>query len=114
MKHKVTLLQALTGADFTFKHLDGRIIRVKNTPGQIIKHDEIKTIEDCGMPLHKKSFNNGNLFIQFEVVFPETVSESEKKALVEAFGAVPKIDTKDVKETVEMVKHEEWHKNTSA
>jgi len=45
MEKEIPLLQALTGVDFVIKHLDGRIIRVQNAPGEIIKHDELKVIE---------------------------------------------------------------------
>ena len=111
MKHKITLLQALTGADFTFKHLDGRIIRVKNTPGKVIKHDEIQTIEEQGMPFHKKSYKFGNLFVQFDVIFPEKVSDLQKENLVKAFGAQKQPDITDVKETLIMEDVQSWHKN---
>jgi len=45
MEKEIPLIQALTGVEFTVKHLDGRKIRIKNAPGEIIKHDEIKVIE---------------------------------------------------------------------
>lgn len=46
MEKEITLLEALTGVDFVFNHLDGKKIRVKNEPGEIIKPDELKTIEN--------------------------------------------------------------------
>jgi DnaJ family protein A protein 2 len=33
MEKDITLLEALTGTEFVFNHLDGRKIRVKNEPG---------------------------------------------------------------------------------
>jgi len=36
MTKTITLLEALTGVDFTIKHLDGRTVRIKSEPGQVI------------------------------------------------------------------------------
>ena len=78
---EITLLQALTGVDFVFTHLDGRKIRVKNQPGEIIKPDEIKTLEGLGMPFHKLNYKNGNLFVLFKIKFPEKLGAAEVKGV---------------------------------
>ena len=56
MDKEITLLEALTGVDFVFTHLDGRKVRIQNKPGEIIKPDDIKTVESMGMPYHKKIY----------------------------------------------------------
>ena len=56
-------------------HLDGRKIRIKNKAGEVIKPDEIKTVEGHGMPYHKQSYKFGNLFIAFKITFPETLKQ---------------------------------------
>lgn len=56
IEKEITLIEALTGVDFIITHLDGRKVRVKNTPGEVVKPDDIKTVEHLGMPLHKKSY----------------------------------------------------------
>jgi len=56
MEKEIMLLEALTGVDFTLTHLDGRVIRIKNEAGEIIKHDDIKVVEGMGMPFHKKVY----------------------------------------------------------
>jgi len=53
LEKEITLLEALTGVDFVLKHLDGKKIRIKNKPGEVIKPDDIKTVENHGMPYHK-------------------------------------------------------------
>jgi len=68
------LAEALTGVDFTLTHLDGTNIRVKNNPGEVIKPDDLKTLEGKGLPFHKKSWEFGNLFIKFNVVFPDKLT----------------------------------------
>jgi DnaJ family protein A protein 2 len=56
MQKEVSLIEALTGVDFTFEHLDGRKIRVKSEPGDVIKPNSLMTLRDLGMPFHKKSY----------------------------------------------------------
>lgn len=70
MEREITLVEALTGVDFTITHLDGEKIRVRNTPGEVIKPEDLKTLEGKGLPFHKKPFEFGNLFIIFKVTFP--------------------------------------------
>ncbi len=74
MEKEITLIEALNGVDFVLTHLDGRKIRIQNKPGEVIKPDDIKTVEGFGMPYHKQSYKFGNLFIVFKVKFPESIS----------------------------------------
>ena len=67
------MLEALTGIDFIVTHLDGRKIRIKNKPGEVIKPDDIKTVEGHGMPYHKSPYRFGNLFVVFKLVFPDSL-----------------------------------------
>jgi DnaJ homolog subfamily A member 2 len=92
----------LTGVDFVITHLDDRKIRIKNKPGEVIKPDDIKTIENMGMPLHKQSFKFGNLFVIFKITFPDTLTANQMAKISEALGAQKKKgDTDmDVAETV--------------
>lgn len=70
MEKEITLVEALTGLSFILVHLDGRKVRISNKPGEIIKHDDLMTVEHLGMPFHKKTYQFGNLIIQFKVKFP--------------------------------------------
>lgn len=76
MSKDITLLEALTGVDFTIMHLDGRVVRVQSKPGQVIKPNSVMTCEGLGMPFHKTSYKFGNLFINFNVKFPDSVSQA--------------------------------------
>lgn len=76
MDKEITLLDSLTGVNFTIMHLDGRIIRIQNGPGQVIKPNDTMTVEGLGMPFHKTSYKNGNLFITFNIKFPDTVDKA--------------------------------------
>jgi DnaJ homolog subfamily A member 2 len=77
----------LTGIDFVIKHLDGRKIRIKNNPGEVVKHDELKVVENMGMPFNKKVYNFGNLFIHFKVKFPETLDTKSLQLISSALGS---------------------------
>jgi len=46
MEKEITLIEALTGLDLVITHLDGRKIRIKNKAGEVIKPDDIKTVEN--------------------------------------------------------------------
>ena len=71
MQKKITLTEALLGCRFPIKHLDGRVLIVESTPGQVIVPDSVKVIDREGMPVRSDVFNKGRLFIMFQVVFPK-------------------------------------------
>lgn len=76
MEKEITLLEALTGLDFTLTHLDGRVIRIQNNTGGIIRPDSMMTCEGLGLPFHKTPYKFGNLFIKFTVKFPDQLSNA--------------------------------------
>jgi DnaJ-related protein SCJ1 len=78
MKMSISLLEALVGFSKSVTHLDGHEVPVTvdsvTKPGQIIK------IANEGMPHHNYSSQRGDLYIEFSINMPETVSESQKEA----------------------------------
>lgn len=115
MEKEITLLEALAGVDFVFEHLDGTKIRVKNTPGEVIKPDDIKTVEEKGMPFHKSSYKYGNLFIIFKVTFPETLKPKSITSVQAALGHMKSTDIDmDASEEVVLTKFSESQRNTHA
>jgi len=83
VEHKVTLIEALSGTTFTVNHLDDRILVVKTEEGDVIKPGDIRVIPKEGMMIHKRPYEKGNLYIRFDVVFPErnTLSKQQLKTL---------------------------------
>ncbi|CAN0112486.1 unnamed protein product, partial [Discosporangium mesarthrocarpum] len=67
MEHTLTLVEALCGFDFSITHMDKRTLRVKSTPGQVTKHDDVFMIDHEGMPTVGNPFVKGRLFILFKV-----------------------------------------------
>lgn len=84
MEKEITLYEALTGLDFVLTHLDGRKIRIKNNKGEVIKPESLFTVEKLGMPFHKRSYENGNLIIQFKIKFPDTINAKSSELLADA------------------------------
>lgn len=72
--HKINLTEALCGFQFPVKHLDGRDLVLKCPPGEVIKKDSIKAVKGEGMPIHKNPFEKGDLYVRFEIEFPEKYS----------------------------------------
>lgn len=86
IEKEITLIEALTGVNFVITHLDGRKIRIQNKAGEVIKPDDIKTVEGHGMPYHKQNYKFGNLFVIFKVKFPESIGEPSRVQISEALG----------------------------
>lgn len=113
MNKEISLLESLTGVDFVIMHLDGRKIRIQSKPGEVIQPDQRKTIEDLGMPFHKTSYKNGNLFINFKIKFPNKVDEKTIKTIEEILSMQKETGQK-VKEdeTCHLQAFDESQKNT--
>jgi len=79
MKKSISLLEALTKTIFYLKHLDGRVIRIKHN--QIIKPNQKMIVEEEGMP-SLNDMNNGDLLINFDIIFPDSLEEERSKYLV--------------------------------
>lgn len=77
---KVDLLTALAGGSFAIEHLDDRVLHVQILPGEIIKPGETKMIESAGMPA-LRHHTLGNLYVTFEVEFPDVEWTQDKERL---------------------------------
>lgn len=79
MEREIKLTEALCGFEFVVKHLDGRDLLVRHLPGEVIKPGVVKGIQGEGMPLHKNPFEKGNLYIKFDITFPENNFATEEQ-----------------------------------
>lgn len=71
MKMNLKLVEALCGFKKTVETLDDRLLVVRTQPGEIIKHDDVKCVQDEGMPFYRDPCEKGQLVIQFDVEFPK-------------------------------------------
>ena len=81
-KMDVSLTEALCGMKKVLKTLDNRNIVVSTKPGEVIKYGDIKMVEGEGFPTHRDPFNKGRLIVVFNVVFPDSLTESNAKKIV--------------------------------
>mmetsp|Transcript_9012 Transcript_9012/g.25707 ORF Transcript_9012/g.25707 Transcript_9012/m.25707 type:complete len:418 (+) Transcript_9012:110-1363(+) len=84
MEKTISLKEALTGFSFAQKHPDGRTLIIKSNPGEIIKPNSLKCITDGGMPIHKRPFSRGRLFVLFRLEFPDKLTAPQVTALTAA------------------------------
>jgi DnaJ-class molecular chaperone len=74
----IPLKQALCGFDFEITHLNGRIFKLANKPGNVIKPGSVKTIPGLGL---EKNGEAGVLKIKFNIDFPDTLTAEQIHAL---------------------------------
>jgi DnaJ family protein A protein 2 len=72
MVKKITLLQALLGHSFSFRHLDNRQINCSVPKNHFINNTESMILPNLGMPILKKYDTYGDLIVHFEVMMPST------------------------------------------
>ncbi|CAN1251798.1 Chaperone protein dnaJ 2 [Linum perenne] len=65
VEHTLLLTEALCGFRFVLTHLDGRQLLIKSLPGEVVKPDSFKAINDEGMPMYQKPFLKGKLYLHF-------------------------------------------------
>lgn len=107
LQKKISLVDALCGASFRVKHLDGRVLSIKTPPGQVIKPDTFMNIREEGMPLHGRPHQKGNLYVHFVVEFPEQLSPDLTSQLRKILPKTPPSDTSaDTMDTDEEDVHE--------
>ncbi|XP_009596179.1 dnaJ protein homolog [Nicotiana tomentosiformis] len=82
VEHNLSLTEALCGFQFVLTHLDGRQLLIKSSPGEVIKPDQYKAINDEGMPHYGRPFIKGRLYIHFNVEFPESGFLSPEKCRI--------------------------------
>jgi len=76
--YNLGLTEALCGFQFVIKHLDGRDLVIKSPPGEVIEPGAVKMVKGEGMPGYRNTFESGNLFIKFTIVFPPKNFADEK------------------------------------
>ena len=82
IKKKISLKEALVGFEFDIKHISGKSFKINNVDGNVIKPFFKKNIPDLGMIRGNKK---GNLVINFDVEFPDTLTKKQKMQISEIF-----------------------------
>lgn len=79
---KVSLAEALDpAAPLALKHLDDRMLTLNRPEGHIIKPGGIMKVSEEGMPFKSNPFQKGDLYLRFNIVFPEVLPDETVAAL---------------------------------
>ncbi|XP_010535721.1 PREDICTED: chaperone protein dnaJ 3 [Tarenaya hassleriana] len=98
VEHTLSLTEALCGFQFAQTHLDGRQLLIRSNPGEVVKPDSYKAINDEGMPIYQRPFMKGKLYIHFSVEFPESLSPDQAKAIEAVLPGRPSSSKKQLTE----------------
>lgn len=74
----INLKEALCGFTMDMKYIDGREFKINNNKGNIITTNYNKVLHNMGM---KRGGHSGNLIINFNVAFPEKLSDEQIEKL---------------------------------
>jgi len=61
--------------------LKERQLLIKSNPGEVVRPDSFKAINDEGMPMYQRPFMKGKPYIHSSVEFPDSLNPEQCKAL---------------------------------
>jgi len=99
IKHRLTLLEALTGFSFNITHLDGRVIKMNSEVGSVVKPGNVKVVREEGMPNQSNPYQRGNLYIEIDVDFPKN-GELDANAIRSLSAVLPRPQKIEIKSSV--------------
>ena len=82
LKKPISLLESLCGAELQFTTIDKRSFVVKTS--DIIKPNSVYKINGEGMSINRNS--KGDLYIEFDIIFPTRISNERKNYLKKLLG----------------------------
>lgn len=80
----ISLADALTGTVVEVKMLDGRVLPIPIT--EIVKPNQPKRVPNEGMPLVNSPGKKGDLVIEFDVQYPDMLTEAQKVKIRSIFA----------------------------
>jgi DnaJ-related protein SCJ1 len=80
----ISLLEALVGFEKRFKHLDNHEVTIHKM--DITKPGEIYKIEEEGMPNHNYPSQSGDMYIEFIIKMPSSLTEEQKTGIKDILG----------------------------
>merc|ERR1712166_752455 len=82
----ITIVQSLWGVKSSVKHVSGEQVSVETAQHAVAKHGSVLKIKGKGLPSYHNQ-GDGDLFVQFNVVFPDSPEETLKALRGEAAPA---------------------------
>lgn len=94
-KKEITLVEALTGFEFTIKTLDEkpRTLIVQHEPNVMYGPGAIRAIRDEGMPMQGNTSTFGNLYVTLSIKFPKKL---DPMAIKELGTILPHIEREEI------------------
>lgn len=86
IEKEISLSDALCGAEFCVKQLDGRLLHVRSQRGAVIAPSTLKSIRGEGMPTWKNPTECGFMFIKLSIRFPQVLGQEERVAVQQVLG----------------------------
>lgn len=80
---RLPLVDALVGSMVSVPTIEGKPLQVRINP--VAKPGDRKVLQGYGMPISKSPEQRGALILEFDIVFPDQVTLSQRDALVKAF-----------------------------
>ncbi|KAG0056685.1 DnaJ- protein scj1 [Gryganskiella cystojenkinii] len=81
----ISLQEALLGFVREIKHLDGKSVKLSRGQ-QVTPFGFIQTLKGQGMPVKGSRGDHGDLFVEYKVAFPESLSKDQRALFATAFG----------------------------
>ncbi|AQK91491.1 DnaJ protein ERDJ3B [Zea mays] len=85
---EISLAEALGGFEKKVTHLDNHEVEIGTK--EITRPEEVRKFQGEGMPLYRSN-EKGDLYVVFEVVFPEDLADDQKTELNSIFTGTPSI-----------------------
>ncbi|PNW80507.1 hypothetical protein CHLRE_07g320150v5 [Chlamydomonas reinhardtii] len=82
--YTISLVDALTGFSHTIDHLDGHKVTLSATG--VTRPGDYHQIKGEGMPVHSQEPKRGDMWVQYTVAFPPSLTEEQKAAVRTLFG----------------------------
>lgn len=102
-KQNISFIDALTGVNFVVHHLDDRDLLLSYP--DVVNPGDVLCVPNQGMPIPGQLDKYGDLFITFNVTFPEKITDAQKKTLLTVFQQTkPKIPEDAEKLTLKKLK----------
>ena len=106
VRSKISLLDSLTGATISLKHLNGKTVQLKSEAGDLLPPESVRCVEGLGMPMYNQEGKFGRLFVQMGVEYPKELSEKQKVEEKVEEKKVEKVEKKTEEKKEETKKEE--------
>jgi len=85
--YKIPLREALCGTIVQVPTLDGKKLGI-NCKEEVIQPNTIKRLQGYGLPFHKEPQRKGDLIVNFDILFPDKLSQNSKNILSDVLSGV--------------------------